>query len=203
MREGRVHRRGRRGPASECPRTATWRDARLSGSCRAQKTFVAFAAGIAVVIAVSACGGEPDNVDREPAEQPRAPRSSSSAPEAPGETDGRGDLSASADRADPVRRRPSVKQAKCPAGAANCASATGRIVFVEAVDPDGDGDAHFVLLGSDSITAPGISVIDVRIDLRPDLLPGVGDLISAAGPVFSGSYDQSQIHADVLNVARR
>ena len=155
-----------------------------------------------MVIAVSACGGDPENLDRKPAEQPTAPRASSSASEEPEETDGRGDSSASADRADPVRRRPSVKQVKCPATAASCASATGRIVFVEAVDPDGDGDAHFVLLGSDSITVPGISVIDVRVDLRPDPLPGVGDLISAAGPVFPGSYGQSQIQADELNVAR-
>jgi hypothetical protein len=47
-----------------------------------------------------------------------------------------------------------------------------------------------------------VSVIDVRADLRPDPLPGPGDRISAAGPVYEGSYGQSQIQADVLNVAR-
>ncbi len=86
---------------------------------------------------------------------------------------------------------------------ANCRSAAGRVLYVERVDPDGDGDAHFVLLSSDSITAPGLSVIDVRADLRPRPLPGPGDLLSAAGAVFTGSYGQRQIHAEVLHVARR
>lgn len=70
------------------------------------------------------------------------------------------------------------------------------------MDPDGDGDAHFVLLSRESITAPGISVIDVRADLRPEPLPGPGDRISAAGPVYPGSYGQRQIEAVTLNVAR-
>ena len=63
------------------------------------------------------------------------------------------------------------------------------------MDPDGDGDAHFVLRGDDGITAPGISVIDVRRDLRPHPLPGPGDLLAAAGPVYTGSYGQRQIEA--------
>lgn len=83
-----------------------------------------------------------------------------------------------------------------------CQVASGRILYVERVDPDGDGDAHFVLASRDSITAPGISVIDVRRDLRPTPLPGPGDRISAAGPVFKGSYGQRQIEAVRVNVAR-
>jgi hypothetical protein len=92
--------------------------------------------------------------------------------------------------------------ATCDPRAANCEQATGRIVYVERVDPDGDGDAHFVLVGSDSITAPGLSAIDVRRDLRPHPLPGPGDLISAAGPVYTGSYGQRQIQASGLRFAR-
>lgn len=91
--------------------------------------------------------------------------------------------------------------AHCPT-TSNCRTATGRIVYVEAVDPDGDGDAHFVLASADSITAPGISVIDVAADLRPRPLPEIGDDISAAGPVYRGSYGQKQIEATELNVAR-
>jgi hypothetical protein len=45
-------------------------------------------------------------------------------------------------------------------------------------------------------------VIDVSAELRPDPLPGPGDRISAAGPVYTGSYGQRQIEADVVNVAR-
>ena len=96
-----------------------------------------------------------------------------------------------------------LEPARCSAGAANCRSADGRILYVERVDPDGDGDAHFVLASDESITGPGISVIDVRRDLRPEPLPGPGDRISAAGPVYRGSFGQRQIQADTLNVAGR
>ena len=92
------------------------------------------------------------------------------------------------------------REARCPPAAANCRSATGRVIFVEAKDPDGDGDAHLVLAGPDDVTGPGISVIDVRRDLRPHPLPGVGDRVSAAGPVYPGSFGQSQIQAEVVRV---
>jgi hypothetical protein len=85
---------------------------------------------------------------------------------------------------------------------ANCSTASGRILYVERVDPDGDGDAHFVLLSRRGITGPGISVIDVRRSLRPSPLPGPGDRLSAAGPVYRGSYGQRQIEAIELHVAR-
>jgi hypothetical protein len=91
--------------------------------------------------------------------------------------------------------------AQCPAGLAGCRTVSGRIVYVEAVDPDGDGDAHFVLADSDGVTGFGISVVDVRADLRPQPLPGVGDQISAAGPVATGSFGQRQIEAVDLQVA--
>ena len=70
------------------------------------------------------------------------------------------------------------------------------------MDPDGDGDAHFVLASRQSITLPGLSVIDVEKSLRPHPLPGPGDRISAAGPVYRGSYGQKQIQAFELHVAR-
>jgi hypothetical protein len=94
-----------------------------------------------------------------------------------------------------------VVKARCPAGLPSCRSATGRIVYVERVDPDGDGDAHFVIVDSQGITLPDLTAIDVRKGLRPQPLPGPGDLISAAGPVQTGSYGQSQIHALELRVA--
>jgi hypothetical protein len=99
-------------------------------------------------------------------------------------------------------RRPPLEPATCPPGAGNCRSASGRVVYVERVDPDGDGDAHFVLASRESITGPGISVIDVKRSLRPSPLPGVGDRLSAAGPVHRGSYGQRQIEAVELQVAR-
>jgi hypothetical protein len=88
----------------------------------------------------------------------------------------------------------------CPPDASKCAEASGQIVYVERVDPDGDGDAHFVLLSAESITGPGLTVIDVRPELRPSPLPEVGDELAASGPVFRGSYGQRQIQADAIRV---
>ena len=99
------------------------------------------------------------------------------------------------------RPAPPLQPATCPSGLDNCRSASGRILYVEAVDPDGDGDAHFVLLSKASITAPGISIIDVRTGLRPEPLPQPGDRISAAGPVYPGSRGQKQIEAVVVHTA--
>ena len=101
----------------------------------------------------------------------------------------------------PSRKAPRLREARCPPAAANCESASGRILLVEAIDPDGDGDAHFVLASPQSTTAPGVAVIDVRRDLRPQPLPGPGDFLTASGPVHRGSYGQRQIQAEVVRVA--
>jgi len=99
-------------------------------------------------------------------------------------------------------RRSKVAPSLCPSGLPSCRTTKGLIVYVERVDPDGDGDAHFVIVDPQGITWPGLTAIDVRKGLRPHPLPGAGDLISAAGPVQTGSYGQSQIHALELHVAR-
>jgi hypothetical protein len=75
-----------------------------------------------------------------------------------------------------------------------CVSVHGRILYAERVDPDGDGDLHVVVLDG-SVTAPGVTAVDVRRGLRPPRDPRPGELFSAAGPVQPGSYGQSQIHA--------
>ena len=94
-----------------------------------------------------------------------------------------------------------VEPSRCPAGHPACRTTEGRIVYVERVDPDGDGDAHFVIADPQGITLPGLTAIDVRAGLRPHPLPGPGEVISAAGPVQTGSYGQRQIHALELHVA--
>jgi hypothetical protein len=93
---------------------------------------------------------------------------------------------------------PAAPAARCPAGVAGCRVVSGRIVYVEAVDPDGDGDAHFVLADSEGVTGPGITVVDVPPALRPHPLPGVGAHLSAAGILETGSFDQTQIGAVAL-----
>lgn len=111
-------------------------------------------------------------------------------------------------RGNPVPKRApaavdTVVPSHCPGGHPACRTAEGRIVYVERVDPDGDGDAHFVIADPQGVTLPGLTAIDVRRGLRPRPMPGPGDLISTAGPVQTGSYGQSQIHALELHVAKR
>jgi hypothetical protein len=96
---------------------------------------------------------------------------------------------------------PAPAPSHCPSGHPACRETLGPIVYVERVDPDGDGDAHFVIRDPQSITLPGLTAIDVRKGLRPHPLPGPGDEVSAAGPVQTGSYGQHQIHALELHVA--
>lgn len=118
------------------------------------------------------------------------------------------DAAASTAAAQPARTAPAAPAAlpprlRCAADSANCASVRGRIVYVEAVDPDGDGDVHFALASGEGITLPGITVVDVGIHLRPAALPEPGDYLSAVGPVYPGSRGQLQIEATAIRVARR
>jgi hypothetical protein len=98
-------------------------------------------------------------------------------------------------RAADGERLATLRRARCPRGVDGCRTAIGRIVYVEAVDPDGDGDLHVVLYGRDGITGPGLTAVDVRRGLRPRRDPRVGQLATAAGPVQRGSWGQRQIHA--------
>jgi hypothetical protein len=97
---------------------------------------------------------------------------------------------------------PPLRRVHCPDGGAGCRSVLGRIVYVEAVDPDGDGDLHVVVAGG-GITLPGLTAIDVRPGLRPRRDPRIGDQATGAGPVQTGSYGQAQIHALRFRVRRR
>jgi hypothetical protein len=100
------------------------------------------------------------------------------------------------------RPRPDVARAHCPADVAGCKTTRGTVIYVERVDPDGDGDLHVVLEDRKSLSLPGITAIDVAVDLRPKRDPEVGDRVSAAGPLQRGSYGQIQIHALEFNVRR-
>ena len=110
----------------------------------------------------------------------------------------------------PRRRRPTRSPVRAPGAAVTCAglappceAVRGRVYYVEKVDADGDGDAHYVLSTKRSITLLGLTAIDVRAGLRPKRLPRVGEWVSAAGPVQTGSYGQSQIHALRIRHHRR
>jgi hypothetical protein len=133
------------------------------------------------VVAVLGCGGSDE----------RATSQSASAP----------DRSA-ANESGEDRARPSLRPARCPGSAGNCRAAIGRVVYVESVDPDGDGDLHVVVLDSQSLSAPGVTVLDVSRALRPASDPAVGDLATGAGPVYRGSFGQRQIQVIVFRTAR-
>jgi hypothetical protein len=98
--------------------------------------------------------------------------------------------------ATPAAPRPKrdVARSSCPAGVPDCTAVRGTVIYVERVDPDGDGDLH-VVLAAGSVTGPGLTAVDVAPERRPRRDPHVGDRASAAGPVQTGSYGQSQIHA--------
>jgi hypothetical protein len=152
---------------------------------------------IASLLLVPGCASDDeDGASRDSGSDERTARDGDTRPagRAPGESDPSAPGRSSA--------APPLEPATCTSGAGNCRSATGRVIYVERVDPDGDGDAHFVLASRQSITGPGISVIDVKRSLRPSPLPGRGDRMSAAGPVYRGSYGQRQIEAVELHVAR-
>ncbi|HEY1284691.1 MAG TPA: hypothetical protein VGF04_01265 [Solirubrobacterales bacterium] len=100
------------------------------------------------------------------------------------------------------RAPPELIPARCPDSSDDCQAATGRVIYAELVDPDGDGDLHVVLIGAGSLSAPGLTVLDVRRGLRPDRDPRIGDLVTGAGPVQRGSYGQRQIHVEVFRAAR-
>jgi hypothetical protein len=92
--------------------------------------------------------------------------------------------------------------AHCPSGLAGCRSVRGLVAYVQAVDPDGDGDAHLALLDRRSLTYPGIAVIKLTREMRPRRLPRAGDEVAAAGPVQKSSDGSPEIRATVLDVVR-
>jgi hypothetical protein len=100
------------------------------------------------------------------------------------------------------KRQPDVRRSHCSADVPGCRAVRGTVLYVESVDPDGDGDLHVVVEGG-SITLPGMTAIDIAPELRPRRDPRIGDRVSAAGPVQTGSYGQSQIHALELRIRRR
>jgi hypothetical protein len=137
---------------------------------------------LAAVLALAGCGGDPE-----------PPRSSATpAPEA---------TATPRATAEPRAQR-RLARPRCRAEVPDCHSVSGRIVYVERVDPDGDGDLHVVVTDRAGVTLAGLTSIDVAKDLRPRRDPRVGERAAAMGPVQTGSFGQSQIHALVFRTRR-
>jgi hypothetical protein len=137
---------------------------------------------LVLVIAAVVAAALPIDDDRRPAAKPRAAAPTPTATPTPAPRD--------------------VRRSRCPADVPGCRAVRGTVVYVERVDPDGDGDLH-VVVDAGSVTLAGMTAIDVARDLRPRRDPRIGDRVSAAGPVQTGSYGQSQIHALEFRVRRR
>ncbi len=165
----------------------------MDSPARATGIVVAVALSAAIILPASGCGGDSGGSTTEPANAAAAGDSGTTSNARTSDSN-----RPATSPVEPGKKPELLPLPACPAGSANCSSARGLIIYVEAVDPDGDGDAHFVLASAQAITGPGISVVDVRTDLRPHPLPGIGDELSASGPVYRGSYGQRQIQADVV-----
>jgi hypothetical protein len=100
------------------------------------------------------------------------------------------------------KRRPPMKRPACRSDVPGCASTSGRVVYVEHVDPDGDGDLHVIVTDRGSVSLPGLTSIDVAKELRPRRDPEPGDHAAAMGPVQKGHFGQWQIHALVFHARR-
>lgn len=130
---------------------------------------------VLAAVAVVGCGGDDSNRPDHPADVPPSAQER-------------------AERREREARRPAAP--RCAAGVANCRAAAGRVVGLESVDADGDGDLHLLIASRTSITLPGITVLDINKDLRPARDPRIGDWAAGAGPVYNGSFGQSQIQVD-------
>jgi hypothetical protein len=101
----------------------------------------------------------------------------------------------------PATRHP-LRIARCPKAATNCAASLGRVIYIESLDPDGDGDLHVVAIATkgDIVTGAGITVFDVSKDIRPKKDPKLGATVTGAGPVYRGSHGQKQIQVTKFRV---
>jgi hypothetical protein len=135
---------------------------------------------VAVAVGLVGCGGAPEKPRSSATPTPDATPTPTAAP----------------------RPERALKRPRCRADVPKCRSTSGRIVFVERVDPDGDGDLHVVVSDRRGVTLRGLTAIDVSKELRPRRDPRIGERAAAMGPVQTGSYGQSQIHALVFRTRR-
>jgi hypothetical protein len=82
-----------------------------------------------------------------------------------------------------------------PPDNARCQKANGRVLYVEATDPDGDGDMHVVLASRRSFTWPGVTVLVIPHDERPSGTPHFGEWVSAVGLPTTGSHGEATLNA--------
>jgi hypothetical protein len=82
-----------------------------------------------------------------------------------------------------------------PSDNPQCREAAGRVLYVEAVDPDGDGAMHLVLASRQSRTWPGVTVLAIPRAERPSSPPHFGQWVSAVGLPNIGSHGEATLNA--------
>jgi hypothetical protein len=87
----------------------------------------------------------------------------------------------------PDRRVPSYE---------TCGAVGGRVVYVQGVDPDGDGDMHVALLSRQSLTYPAISVVKFERRVRPPHAPAIGSWMTAVGERYTGTHDDRNLRVE-------
>ncbi|WP_022929052.1 hypothetical protein [Patulibacter americanus] len=160
---------------------------------------VAVLVGVTTAGGLAGCGGDASPEPGLAAGTATSPRTTTT--DRPSATTGTG---ADAPTRAATRRPPARWTARCPTRTKSplgCRGVRARVLSIQSVDPDGDGDLHVVAVGG-SVTGPGLTVFDVRPALRPKRDPRPGEWVTGAGPVFRGSYRQRQIQVDVFRVWR-
>lgn len=71
-----------------------------------------------------------------------------------------------------------------------CAHVSGRVVWIQHEDPDGDGDRHLIVVGR---LHPRI--VKIQLTLPVSHLPGYGTRIDAVGYLYRGSSGKLEVIA--------
>src|SRR4051794_35578157 len=71
-----------------------------------------------------------------------------------------------------------------------CHHVSGRVLYVDRSDSDGDGDVHLFLSSRASVPGPGMSVAKTPREARPASIPGFGDWVEALGYVYRGDHGE-------------
>jgi hypothetical protein len=98
-------------------------------------------------------------------------------------------LTAAGQRAAPAWTRPCWATARKQPEPV-CAHVSGRVVWIQHHDPDGDGDRHLVIVGR-----LHARIVKVQPSLRVSHLPGYGTRIDAVGYLYRGSSGHLEVIA--------
>jgi hypothetical protein len=83
-----------------------------------------------------------------------------------------------------------------PAPGRVCANVSGRVVWRQAEDPDGDGDRHLML-----VVRRHVRLVKLSRYLTVPRLPRLGTTIRATGYIMRGSHGRDEVDAERLTMS--